>query len=132
MIKFIKKNAEKNNNQEGIAKCESMLPGEIKTASNILILKIEQPSRVWKKVIKQKHPGAISLQSKNEEAQKTSSKFSTTWRPAGDYIHLKVTFMVQKSSIQVGGSSYLLWAIENYQDFSELAIKLSKFEVKPF
>ena len=49
-----------------------------------------------------------------EGSQKTS-KFSTTWRPAGDYIHLKVTFLIQKNSIQVGGGSYLLWAIENFQ-----------------
>ena len=57
-----------------------------------------------------------------------SSKFSTTWRPSGDYIHLKVTFLVQRNSIQVGGSSYLLWAIENFEEFSDLAAKLSKVE----
>ena len=55
-----------------------------------------------------------------------SSKFSTTWRPSGDYIHLKVTFLVQKSSIQVGGNSYLLWAIENFEEFSQLATKMAK------
>ena len=62
-----------------------------------------------------------------EESQ-ASSKFSTTWRPSGDYIHLKVTFLVQRNSIQVGGSSYLLWAIENFEEFSDLATKLSKVE----
>ena len=29
---------------------------------------------------------------------------------------------------KVGGASYLLWAIENFHEFSELAVKLSKFE----
>jgi len=82
-----------------VKKCESLLIGDIRTNSNILILKVDQPGRVWKRVIKQKHPGAISLQNKNEESR-TSSKFSTTWRPAGDYIHMKVTFLVQNKSIQ--------------------------------
>ena len=38
---------------------------QIRVSSNVLILKVEQSGRVWKRVIKQKHPGAISLQSKN-------------------------------------------------------------------
>ena len=64
-----------------VRKCDSYLVGDvifetsiillnfmfqIRPSSNIIILKIDQPGRVWKRVIKQKHPGAISLQSKNE------------------------------------------------------------------
>ena len=76
----------------------------------------------------------------------SGSKFSTTWRPAGDYIHLKITFLVQNTTVQVtltteayaeclpfvfqvGGSSFLLWAIENYQEFSELAENIAEKEV---
>ena len=47
---------------------------QIRTSSNILILKIDQPGRVWKRVIKQKHPGAISLQNKNEGNHKLISE----------------------------------------------------------
>ena len=93
------------------------------------------------------------------------NKFSTTWRPVGDYIHLKVVFTLQPNALQVArswtdlalsggslfmivtialctlhachhysrssvphstlsssvepcqvsGSSYILWAAENYQ-----------------
>ena len=39
---------------------------QIKPGSNVIILKTTQPGRIWSKVIKQKHPGAISLTSKNE------------------------------------------------------------------
>ena len=31
----------------------------------------------------------------------SGSKFSTTWRPAGDYIHLKISFLVQSNTVQV-------------------------------
>ena len=31
------------------------------------------------------------------------NKFSTTWRPVGDYIHLKVLFHVQDTTLQVLG-----------------------------
>merc|ERR1712062_446186 len=119
--------AEESGNSELSAKCSNYLLGEIKASSNIITLKTGQPGRIWAKVIKQKHPGAISLQNKSEGSQK-SSKFSTTWRPSGDYIHLKVTFLIQKNSIQVGGGSYLLWAIENFQEFSDSAEKIADSE----
>jgi len=127
LVKYFKSKASDSGNVDLVRKCDSYLVGDIRPSSNIIILKIDQPGRVWKRVIKQKHPGAISLQSKNEESR-TSSKFSTTWRPAGDYIHLKVTFLVQNKSIQVGGPSYLLWTVENFQEFNELAEKLAKSE----
>merc|ERR1712086_1070278 len=101
-------------------KCKECLPGEVKVKNSVITLKTEQPGRIWRKVIKQKHPGAVSMKMKNEGTETSGSKFSTTWRPAGDYIHLKITFLVQNTSVQVGGSSFLLWAIENYQEFSEL------------
>ena len=41
----------------------------------------------------------------------------------------KVTFLIQKNSIQVGGGSYLLWAIENFQEFSDSAAKIAESEV---
>ena len=43
---------------------------------------------------------------------------------------LKVTFLIQKNSIQVGGGSYLLWAIENFQEFSDSAEKIADSEVR--
>ena len=82
-MNFIRKNASDEGNEEVVQKCNSLLPGDvsgdkkgivnnhsvdsvqIRVSSNVLILKVEQTGRVWKRVIKQKHPGAISLQSKN-------------------------------------------------------------------
>ena len=29
------------------------------------------------------------------------NKFSTTWRPVGDYVHLKVQFSIQDTTLQV-------------------------------
>ena len=76
-----------------------------------MILRISQPARIWRKVIKQRHPGAVSMKTKNDGAASASetggSKFSTTWRPTGDYIHLKITFMVQNSTVQVCYHYYL-------------------------
>ena len=31
----------------------------------------------------------------------SGNKFSTTWRPVGDYIHLKIAFCVQDTNLQV-------------------------------
>ena len=31
----------------------------------------------------------------------SGNKFSTTWRPVGDYIHLKIQFCVQDTNLQV-------------------------------
>ena len=31
----------------------------------------------------------------------TGNKFSTTWRPVGDYVHLKIQFQVSETNLQV-------------------------------
>ena len=36
-----------------------------------------------------------------DKQEKSGNKFSTTWRPAGDYVHLKIQFMVQDTNLQV-------------------------------
>ena len=110
--------------------------------SSLLIIKLKHSGNVWKKVIKQKYPGAVSTGArvktdkkgkkdgkKNGEQEISDlkysdilsdaplgSKFSTTWRPVGDYIHLKVLFNVQETTIQVSTSKVVLMLL--------LAIKL--------
>ena len=41
-------------------KCEEFLPGQAKVKSSLLIIKLKHSGNVWKKVIKQKYPGAVS------------------------------------------------------------------------
>ena len=41
----------------------------------------------------------------------SGNKFSTTWRPVGDYIHLKIQFCVQDTTLQV-------WYYERNTEFS--------------
>ena len=35
------------------------------------------------------------------EEEPSGDKYSTTWRPSGDYTHLKISFLVQSATIQV-------------------------------
>ena len=35
------------------------------------------------------------------EEEPSGDKYSTTWRPSGDYTHLKIPFLVQSATIQV-------------------------------
>ena len=39
----------------------------------------------------------------------TGNKFSTTWRPVGDYVHLKIQFQVSETNLQVQFSAILTW-----------------------
>ena len=58
------------------------------------------------------------------------NKFSTTWRPVGDYIHLKVQFLVQDTTLQVTGPSYILWAVENYKECCKIADEIAAKEAE--
>ena len=44
-------------------------------------------------------------------------------------LSFKLEIKVNINSMKVGGPSYLLWTIENFEEFCELAEKLSKTEV---
>merc|ERR1719266_3291684 len=45
---------------EMLQKCEELLPGQARVKNNLLIIKLKHTGSVWKKVIKQKYPGAVS------------------------------------------------------------------------
>ena len=137
----------------------------------MLVIKLKHSGNVWKKVIKQKYPGAVSTGARVKTDKKgrkdgkksgepalfdlkylrilpdvpLGSKFSTTWRPVGDYIHLKVLFNVQDTTLQVSpcmmvlmlllyikvsGTSYILWAAENYQDCCKIADEIAAKEAE--
>ena len=60
----------------------------------------------------------------------SGNKFSTTWRPVGDYVHLKIQFLVQDTSLQITGPSYILWANENYAECCKLADQIAAAEAE--
>ena len=99
---------------------------KVKTKSSLIILKPKQSGKIWRRVFKQKYPVAVQTKNKNSNKSKTESskkgctkskyknklllfsdpepkgdKLTATWRPAGDYTHLKVSFLVQSTSVQV-------------------------------
>ena len=99
---------------------------QVKTKSSLIILKPKQSGKIWRKVVKQKYPGAVQTNNKNSNKSKTENskkgcrkskyknklslfpdpepegdKLTATWKPAGDYTHLKVSFLVQSTSVQV-------------------------------
>ena len=39
---------------------------QVKVKSSVIVLKTGQPARIWRKVIKQKHPGAVSMKPRTE------------------------------------------------------------------
>ena len=76
-------------------------------------------------------------------AEPQRDKFTATWRPVGDYSHLKVSFLIQASTVQVifsylemhslfglkvSENSFLLWAMENYKTCCKLADSISSKE----
>ena len=130
--------------------------------NNLLIIKLKHSGSVWRKVIRQKYPGAVSngvrvkekKKEKGRQSRKDSSapegkselpnllrfnnlllqdsgnKFSTTWRPVGDYVHLKIQFLVQDTSLQITGPSYILWANENYAECCKMADQIAAKEAE--
>ena len=60
----------------------------------------------------------------------SGNKFSTTWRPVGDYVHLKIQFLVQDTSLQITGPSYILWANENYAECCKVADQIAAKEAE--
>ena len=44
-----------------------------------------------------------------DQKDRNGSKFVVTWRPVGDYIHLKVNVTIQESSLQVSSSLYKVY-----------------------
>ena len=99
---------------------------QVKPKSSLIILKPKQSGIIWRKVLKQKYPGAVQTNNKNSNKRRNESSkkgcrkskytnklllfsdpalkgdtLTATWRPAGDYTHLKVSFIVQSTSLQV-------------------------------
>jgi len=139
--KALQQGSEDPQSAEILQKCEEFLPGQAKVKSSLLIIKLKHSGNVWKKVIKQKYPGAVSTGARAKTDKKGAkngkkkeaplgNKFSTTWRPVGDYIHLKVIFNIQDTSLQVSGTSYILWAAENYQEFCKIADEIAAKEAE--
>jgi len=139
--KALQQGSEDPQSAEILQKCEEFLPGQAKVKSSLLIIKLKHSGNVWKKVIKQKYPGAVSTGPRikaerkgRKDAKKSETplgnKFSTTWRPVGDYIHLKVLFHVQDNTLQVSGTSYILWAAENYQECCKIADEIAAKEAE--
>ena len=48
----------------------------------------------------------------------------------GDYVHLKIQFLVQDTSLQITGPSYILWANENYAEFCKVADQIAAKEAE--
>ena len=48
----------------------------------------------------------------------------------GDYVHLKIQFLVQDTSLQITGPSYILWANENYAECCKIADQIAAKEAE--
>ena len=69
--KALQQGSEDPQSAEILQKCEEFLPGQAKVKSSLLTIKLKHSGNVWKKVIKQKYPGAVATGARAKTERKT-------------------------------------------------------------